>query len=110
MNILQDLHDGVAVLTLEGRLNMTSAPSLRSAVEQLSDAGRARVVVDLSDVSFMDSSGLGALIAGLKRCRQNQGDLRITGVNTQVGTVLRLTNLDRVLRPHDSVEAACRDW
>lgn len=111
MNITTNTRpDGVAVLTLDGRLNMTAAANLRAAVETLTDAGNPRVVVDLSSVSFMDSSGLGALIAGLKRCRQGRGDLRIAGVNEQVATVLRLTNLDRVLRPHDSVEAASREW
>lgn len=110
MNITRDVRGDVAVLTLDGRLNMTSAASLRSAVEEITDAGTSKVVVDLGAVSFMDSSGLGALIAGLKRCRQQQGDLRIAGVNDQVATVLRLTNLDRVLRPHESVEAATHDW
>ena len=111
MNITTEIRNGgVAVLTLDGRLNMTAAPQLRSAVEELTDAGTSRVVVDLGSVAFMDSSGLGALIAGLKRCRQNRGDLRITGVNEQVATVLRLTNLDRVLRPHGSADEAARDW
>jgi anti-anti-sigma factor len=72
--------------------------------------GRPRIVVDLSEVSFMDSSGLGALIAGLKKSRQASGDLRITGVTQQVATVLQLTNLDKVLRAHPSVEAATDGW
>ena len=54
--------------------------------------------------------GLGALIAGLKRTRQSGGDLRIAAAGDQVETVLRLTNLDRVLRPHPSVEAASDGW
>ena len=61
--------------------------------------GRAHVVVDLTAVPFMDSSGLGAIIAALKKARQAHGDLRIAGANEQVITVLKLTNLDRVLRP-----------
>jgi anti-sigma B factor antagonist len=99
----------VGVLALEGRLNLVSAPSLRTAVEE-TVAETPHVVVDLSAVTFMDSSGLGALIAGLKRARQAQGDLRIAGANEQVLTVLRLTNLDKVLKPQESVEAACRGW
>jgi anti-sigma B factor antagonist len=102
--------DRVAVVRLDGRLNMVAAPRLKSTIEDVVDRGSTRVVVDLSDVSFMDSSGLGALIASLKRARQAQGDLRIAGVNDQVGTVLKLTNLDRVLRPFDSVEAASDGW
>jgi anti-sigma B factor antagonist len=68
------------------------------------------VVVDLAAVGFMDSSGLGALVAGLKKARQEGGDLRLTGVNQQVATVLELTNLDRVLHVHASVAEATDDW
>ncbi|HET9127090.1 MAG TPA: STAS domain-containing protein [Propionibacteriaceae bacterium] len=106
----RDLADGVGLLALGGRLNMVSAPGVKAAIDELIGGGRPRVVVDLSSVSFMDSSGLGALVAGLKRARQAQGDLRISGANEQVLTVLRLTNLDRVLRPRDTVEEAGRDW
>jgi anti-sigma B factor antagonist len=102
--------DGVAVLRLEGRLNMVSAAQLKKAVNDSVDGGVARVVVDLGAVSFMDSSGLGALIAGLENARQQGGDLRITGVTQQVATVLALTNLDRVLQSHDSVEGALHGW
>jgi anti-sigma B factor antagonist len=102
--------DGVAVLRLDGRLNMVSAAQLKQAITGSVDGGCARVVVDLAAVTFMDSSGLGALIAGLKKARQEGGDLRITGVTQQVATVLALTNLDRVLQAHDSVEGALHGW
>jgi anti-sigma B factor antagonist len=111
MNIdKQDAAEGVAVLKLDGRLNMVAAPRLKEAVDQVVEGGRSHVVVDMADVTFMDSSGLGALIAGLKKARQRNGDLRISGINDQVATVLRLTNLDRVLRAHSSVEAATDGW
>ena len=69
--------------------------------------GRAALTDTMKDI-IVDT--IGALIASLKRARQAQGDLRIAGVNDQVGTVLKLTNLDRVLRPFDSVEAATDGW
>ncbi|MCW2792264.1 MAG: anti-anti-sigma factor [Nocardioides sp.] len=106
----REIAQGAAVLRLEGRLNMVAASRVRSAIEEAVDGGRPRVVVDLTEVTFMDSSGLGALIAGLKRARQASGDLRITGVSPQVATVLQLTNLDRVLRAHPSIDAAIDDW
>ncbi|HYO41127.1 MAG TPA: STAS domain-containing protein [Nocardioidaceae bacterium] len=105
-----DIGQRGAVLTLDGRLNMVSAPQLKTAVTNAVAEGRSQVVVDLSAVTFLDSSGLGALIAGLKAARQASGDLRMTGANEQVRTVLRLTNLDRVLRPYDTVQAATDGW
>jgi anti-sigma B factor antagonist len=99
--------EGAAVVRAVGRLNMVAAPSLREEVERVVTAeGRSHVVVDLSGTTFVDSSGLGALIAGLKAARAAGGDLRIAAATTQVLSVLRLTNLDRVLRPYPSVEDA----
>jgi anti-sigma B factor antagonist len=99
-----------AVLHPTGRLNMVAAPAFKDLVEETVAAGRARIVVDLGEVTFIDSSGLGALIAGLKTARQAGGDLRIADVPEQVMTVLRLTNLDRVLRAHPTVAEASHDW
>ena len=102
--------DESVVIRPQGRLNLLAAPRLREVVAQTVQQGRPQIVVDLSGTTFMDSSGLGALVAGLKRARQASGDLRIAAVNQQVATVLRLTNLDRVLGAHDSVEAATDGW
>lgn len=99
-----------AVLRPSGRLNMVAAPGFKSLLEETVSSGQTRIVVDLGEVTFIDSSGLGALIAGLKSSRQAGGDLRIADVPEQVMTVLRLTNLDRVLRAHSTVADASHDW
>jgi anti-sigma B factor antagonist len=100
-------HDGAAVVRTVGRLNMVAAPALREAVERLVTAeGRTHVVLDLTGTTFVDSSGLGALIGGLKAARAAGGDLRIAAVPPAVLTVLQLTNLDRVLRPYGTVAEA----
>lgn len=101
-----DLPDGGVVLALHGRLNMVSTGSLREAVQNVVDGGSARIVIDLSGVDFVDSSGLGALVSGLKTTRQAGGDLRIACANDQVRLVLGLTNLERVLTPYETVEVA----
>lgn len=89
-----------------GRLNMVAAPKLREQLQTIVGSGRTRLVVDLSATDFIDSSGLGALISGLKAARQAGGDLRIAAPTEQVRRVLTLTRLDRVLTAHDSVDAA----
>jgi anti-sigma B factor antagonist len=101
--------DGIAVVVPQGRLNMVSAKRLREILADLVSRGSTRIVVDLADTTFLDSSGLGALIAGLKSARQAGGDLRIARPTPSVLTVFELTNLDRVLRPRDSVEGAFDD-
>ena len=98
----------VAVIRPQGRLTMVHAADLRQVVSEAVGDGRTRIVVDLGDCEFMDSSGLGAVIGGLKQARQAGGDLRIAALTPQVMTVLQLTNLDRVLRPYGSVAEALR--
>ncbi|MGY1705229.1 STAS domain-containing protein [Geodermatophilus sp. SYSU D00697] len=97
---------GIGVVRPVGRLNMVAAPRLRSLVGELVAGGTPRIVVDLSRTESMDSSGLGALIAGLKTARQAGGDLRIAAAGEQVEAVLELTNLRKVLRPRPDVASA----
>ena len=106
----EDLGGSTARLICRGRFNMTAAPAFRSFLDHVLGSGTTRVVVDLTDTTFIDSSGLGALIGGLKKARQAGGDLRIAGAPEQVRMVLSLTNLDRVLRPHEDVAAATHGW
>ncbi|MGY6496996.1 MAG: STAS domain-containing protein [Microcella sp.] len=106
---MEDGPGGVVVLKPEGRLNMVAAPAVREAVASIVEGGRTKIAVDLRAVEFIDSSGLGALISGLKTARQAGGDLRIAGANDQVRLVLSLTNLERVLTPYDTVENAYGD-
>jgi anti-sigma B factor antagonist len=92
-----------------GRLNMVAAPKLREVIDGVVGAGAKRIVVNLADTSFMDSSGLGALIGCLKLARQSGGDLRIAAVQPQVNMVLELTSMNRVLTPHASAADAFGD-
>lgn len=103
---ITDLGDGVAVATLEGRLNMATAGRLRDAVNAAVAAGRTRLTVNLAAVEFMDSSGLGALVNGLKVARQAGGDLRIAAPSEQVKLVLQLTNMDRFLTTVEDPQTA----
>jgi anti-sigma B factor antagonist len=97
---------GAMVVRPEGRLNMVAAPGLRKELHSLVEQGNSRIVVDLSGTDFIDSSGLGALISGLKAARQAGGDLRIAAPTRQVTTVMELTNLNRVLRSHETADGA----
>lgn len=100
------IESGVVVVSPEGRLNMTAAPGLREQLHGLVRDGHSRLVVDLTGVDSIDSSGLGALISGLKAARQAGGDLRIAAPGEQVTAVLELTNLNRVLKSYDSADTA----
>lgn len=110
MDLTKSIRDGVAIVSCTGRLNMTEAPRLKQMVDSIVADSVSRIVVDLTDAPFVDSSGLGALIGGLKTARQAGGDLRIAGAGEQILAVLGLTNLDRILRPYATVEDARGEW
>jgi len=98
--------DGIGVVVPRGRLNMVAARQLRETITGLVAGGTPRIVVDLAETTFLDSSALGALVAGLAGRLQAGGDLRIARPTESVMMVFRLTNLDKVLRARDDVESA----
>jgi anti-sigma B factor antagonist len=101
--------EGGVVISPQGRLTVVSTPQLRTEVSNRIEAGDRLIIVDLSQTTFVDSSGLGALVSCLKSARQAGGDLRLVAPTEQVSMVLKLTNLDRILQPRASVEEALND-
>ena len=97
---------GVAVIRPRGRLDRLTAAELGRRLAAVIGDGSDRLVVDLAGVSFIDSSGLGALIGGLKAARGPGGGLWLARPGEQVRLVLALTTLDRLLVGHPTVEAA----
>jgi anti-sigma B factor antagonist len=95
-----------AIVRLVGRLDLISAGPFKERVVEAVADGQQRLVVDLQAVPFVDSSGLGALIAGLKSTRLAGGDLRIARAADQTAMILALTNLNRVLVSYGTVEEA----
>ena len=97
------------VFAVSGEIDMDSAPRLREQViEQLSD-GAHRLVIDMSDVTFMDSSGLSALVAILKRIRDHDGELRLVVTRERTMKLFRITSLDSVFLIHGSLQDAIDD-
>ena len=98
--------DWLVVTLLEARLDAAVASAFRESILARIDQASAQVVLDLHHVSFLDSSGLGALVFALKHVAQHGGRLHFCGVTPAVMAVLRLTRMDRVLKTFDSREAA----
>jgi anti-sigma B factor antagonist len=102
----RQVDSGVTVVAPTGRLDVAGAPALKDAISEALKNGQPRVVLDLEGVSFVDSTGLGSVIAALKQIRSSQGDLRLAAPNQQVRVVLELTTLDRVFPYYSTVEEA----
>ncbi|MEV4829608.1 MULTISPECIES: STAS domain-containing protein [unclassified Micromonospora] len=99
------------VLEIAGDLDMSTTPQLRERLREVVEGGARVVVVDLTGVGFMDSSGLGALVVAYRELRERNGWLGLAGVRRPVRTVLSITSVDQVIGIFDTVpdaEAAAR--
>lgn len=98
--------DDVVIVTVSGEVDVYTAPQLRSALEERIAAGHTRIVVDLKDVGFLDSTGLGVLVGRLKALKKLEGWLRVVCTDERILRLFGITGLDRVLAVHDTVDAA----
>ena len=98
---------GVWIVTLRGEIDAYSAPSLREDLRSLvEDGGALVVVIDLASVTFLDSSGLGAIVGTLRRLRERDGRLTIVQPESAASRIFEHTGLDAVLDLHDDREEA----
>jgi anti-sigma B factor antagonist len=99
--------DGWTVLSVEGEMDLYSAPAVRDAALAAMDSGVDHLVLDLTAVPFMDSSGLGVIVACLKRLREMGGDLAVVSPPTSPPTkLLSLTGLDHAIATRATLDEA----
>ncbi len=94
------------VVSLSGEIDVYSAPKLRQALLELVDKGANHIVVDMSKVDFLDSTGLGVLVGGLKRVKANDGTLSIVAPQEKTLKIFEITGLTAVFPIHDSLDSA----
>lgn len=97
---------GRTVVSVNGEVDVYTAPKLREQLVSLVDAGRYDIVVDMEAVEFLDSTGLGVLVGGLKRVRTHDGTLRLVCTQERILKIFRITGLTKVFPIHDSVAEA----
>jgi anti-sigma B factor antagonist len=94
------------VVAVSGDVDVATAPELDARLVELVEAKQTRLVVDLSGVGFLDSSGLGVLIKALKRTREQDGSLDLVVTNDRILKVFRITGLDTVIPIHATLDGA----
>ena len=87
---------GWTVVRPSGEVDVATAPALRERLGELVEGGTSRLVIDLEDVGFIDSTGLGVLVGALRRARTADGDVRLVCTNPRILKVFQATGLHEV--------------
>ena len=98
--------EDVAVVELEGEVDIYSSPQFKEALSRGIDEGAKRVVVDLAKVTFIDSTALGVVVGGVKGMRARGGTLDIVCRDENIRRIFEITGLDRILGMYQSREEA----
>ncbi|MDY0087040.1 MAG: STAS domain-containing protein [Coriobacteriia bacterium] len=106
LEITTQQQDGVCSMSLVGEVDVYTAPRLKDALIEQIESGCTRIIVDLEGVGFIDSSGLGVLVGGLRRAKERQGTIRLVCTRDNVLKVFRITGLDKVFAIFADAEEA----
>ncbi|MFL6022638.1 MAG: STAS domain-containing protein [Marmoricola sp.] len=102
LSLAVDDVDGRAVVRVAGDVDIDTSPSLRSKVRELLDSGRRALVIDVSGVDFIDSTGLGVLVGALKETQNREGTLDLVCTQHRMLKLLHLTGLDEAFKVHEA--------
>jgi anti-sigma B factor antagonist len=94
------------LIAVGGELDMSAAPDLRAALDRAVEDGAVTLVVDLTETTFIDSTGIGVLMAGVQRLRAAGGSLELACSEPNLLRIFEIVGLDRRLTIHPSTDAA----
>lgn len=110
MDILTSQANNIAILKLRGRFDAYSAPSVERLLKSITNRMPANAIIDLGEVNFVDSTGLATILQGMKRCRQQKGDLYLCNIQPSTRIIFELTHFDRVFPIFETQEAAVQNF
>src|SRR5690349_7353970 len=98
--------DGIEVIDVRGQIDIYTAPRLRELLIDLVSKNNYQLIVNVDKVEFLDSTGLGVLVGGLKRVRAHDGSLDLVCTQERVLQIFRITGLTQVFGIHETVNQA----
>jgi anti-sigma B factor antagonist len=98
--------DGTTIVAVGGEIDVYTAPKLRDRITELVAEGVYSIVIDMEAVEFLDSTGLGVLVGGLKKVRAHDGSLELICTQDRLLKIFRITGLAKVFVIHDSADGA----
>jgi anti-sigma B factor antagonist len=109
LRIIVRENEGIPVIELGGELDAYTCSRLRDAMIEVIEEGKPTLVVSMAKVEYIDSSGLGTLVGGLKRASEKNGKIAVVCTNPQIRKVFEITGLVRVFPLYDTEVEAVKD-
>jgi anti-sigma B factor antagonist len=111
MNLKTEQNGTVLVVMVhEERLDAHNSDELKAEISRLFESGTKNLLVDLKEVRFIDSSGLGVLVSGYKNASTHQGSIKLCSLQTQVKSMFELTRLHRVFDIYQTIDEALESY
>jgi anti-sigma B factor antagonist len=98
--------NGVVIVRVEGQLVVGNRNELKEHLQSLLEKGERRFLIDFAQTGYIDSSGLGALVALARKVREEGGDLRLSGLNEDLRSLFELTKLDTLFAISETPDQA----
>jgi len=100
----------IVVIDVPNRLTIDTSDELKKQLKNLVDDGVVRLVINLEETDYMDSSGLGAIVSKIAVTRSNNGDIKLAAVQKYIDYLLNLTHLNKVLQIYPNIEDAVESF
>ncbi|MBC8103988.1 MAG: STAS domain-containing protein [Cytophagales bacterium] len=106
ITVVESSAPGVPLVQLRGEIDLHTCPELRAALQRLMEEGKFRIVLNMSEVPYLDSAALGVLVDAVRRARENNGGLYLAQVMTFVRRAFEITRLIRIFPVYDTIDEA----
>jgi len=110
MDIIHRTSDGISIIMIKGSMSAEAIEQTRPEIEGIVAADGIELLLDLKEVDFIDSAGIGAIVFMVKRCRRSGGTVKIANVQGQVRDVFRMAGLDKALDIYPSIDTALESY
>lgn len=98
----------VPVLKVAGEIDLYTSPDFKSAIISIIDSGAKDIIIDLTDVSYMDSGGFGVLLGAVRKVKPLGGSINLVGCGENIRRILSITRLDTIFKLFESVDEAVK--
>lgn len=100
----------IQLIKCPDRIDINVSYILRDILTDLIEQGKYKIILELKDTQYIDSSGLGAIVSRIAAARSNQGDVRLAGAGESINNLLKLTHLNKILNSYSDVENAISSY